>query len=285
MAIGTIAAIGLGLGAVGSVVSSSSANKAAGKAADTSLAVAEKNNALSREIYGKNEANLSPFMNTGNQAMGQINALLGLGGTGPTPGTPGSPDFAAYVQANPDLVADFQRSGGQYGNDINAYGQAHWGKFGQMEGRNLPTSGGTPGSPAISAEEAQRAAESAFNNYRNSTGYQFRLGEGMNALNSGYAGRGVIQSGAAMKGAVEYGQNFGSNEFGNYLGALSNQQGLGLQGASALAGVGQNYVNSISANNNSAGSAAANAILAKGANNPFGNALGMLGGGLYGYGR
>ncbi len=89
-------------------------------------------------------------------------------------------------------------------------------------------------------------ARRAFDQFRNSTGYKFRLGEGMNALNSGYAGAGTIQSGAAMRDAVEYGQNFASNEFGNYLGALGNQQGVGLQAGGAAAGVGVNTANSLS---------------------------------------
>lgn len=188
---------------IGSVLSAKSQNKAAGKAADVSLEVAEKNNALAREIYGKNEGYLTPFMQTGTGAGSQINALLGLGGA-----------------AN---------------------------------------------------------ANQAFNLFKNSTGYKFRVGEGMDAINSSYAGAGTLQSGAAMKAINQYGQDMASQEFGNYMNYLGNQQGVGLAGASALAGVGQNYVNTISANNNSAGAAAANAYLAKGANNPWANAFGTFG--------
>jgi hypothetical protein len=131
-------------------------------------------------------------------------------------------------------------------------------------------------------QSQQQAANSAFDIFRNSTGYQFRLGEGANALNSQYAGRGTLQSGAAAKALQEYGQNFASNEFGNYMGYLGNQQGVGISGASALAGVGQNYANSVMTNNNNAGTAQMNAAMYRGANNPWASGLGMLGGGLYG---
>jgi len=126
-----------------------------------------------------------------------------------------------------------------------------------------------------------QAAQNAFNQYQGSTGYQFRLGEGMNALNSGYAGSGLLQSGAAMKGAVEYGQGFASNEFGNYMNMLGNQQNAGLAGASALAGVGQNMVGQVTANNNANGTNQANAALYR-SQNGIGNSLGMIGGGLMG---
>lgn len=271
MAIGTAAAIGLGVAGVGAAMGASSNKKAANKAADTSMAVAQQNNALTRDIYDQNKSMLSPYVQTGNAAGAQMNALLGLA---PAQQTTGSPNYTQYVQSNPDLMAEYGRERGAFGS-MGDYGQFHWNKYGQNEGRAMP---GVQVQPA----QTQQTAQNAFDTFRNSTGYQFRLGEGMNALNSGYAGAGTLQSGAAMKAATEYGQNFASNEFGNYMGYLGNQQGVGLSGASALAGVGQNYANTISANNNNAGDAAANAALIKGQNNPFANALGVIGGGFLG---
>jgi hypothetical protein len=56
-------------------------------------------------------------------------------------------------------------------------------------------------------------------------GYQFRLKSGMEALNRSAAARGMGQSGANIKGALEYGQNFGSNEYNNaYNRALGTYQ-------------------------------------------------------------
>lgn len=266
MAIGTLAAIGLGAAGVGSFLGGKSAKKAATKAADTSLQVANQNNALASDIYGQNQQALSPYMARGNVAGDQMNAMLGLGGGFQAPqgaqtayGGAGAPNsmMSLYSGANPGGapmgLAQQDRpvqQGPQYG---------------------VPASRPNPGDP--------------FEVFRNSTGYQFRLGQGMDALNSGYAGAGTLQSGAAMKAAQEYGQNFASNEFGNYMGYLGNQQGVGLSGASALAGVGQNYANSVMTNNNNAGTAVANAALARGANNPFANTLGMIGGGLWGMSR
>lgn len=113
----------------------------------------------------------------------------------------------------------------------------------------------------LSTPQQQASALAAF---KTSPGYDWRVKEGEKAINSGYAARGIVQSGAAQKSLLNYGQNAASAEWGNYMAQLANQQGVGLSGASALAGVSQNYVNGVSANNNSAGSAAANAALVAG---------------------
>jgi hypothetical protein len=123
----------------------------------------------------------------------------------------------------------------------------------------------------------------AFARFRDSTGYQFRLGEGTNALTSQFASGGALNSGAAAKALLRYGQDYGSGEFGKYMGYLTNQQGVGLSGASALAGVGQNYANSVMANNNLAGESAANAHLIRGAANAnMWNGIGSGVGNLFG---
>ena len=46
-------------------------------------------------------------------------------------------------------------------------------------------------------------------------GYNFRFGEGMKALERKMAASGMTQSGAAMKAATRYGQDYASNEFNN----------------------------------------------------------------------
>jgi len=46
-------------------------------------------------------------------------------------------------------------------------------------------------------------------------GYAFRLSEGQKAIDRSAAARGGLQSGAALKAAAEYGQNMGSQEYGN----------------------------------------------------------------------
>lgn len=301
MAIGTLAAIGLGLGAVGSIVSSSSQNRATREASQVAQNTANQNNALAAYIYGQNRDMLNPYVQRGNAAGNQINALLGLGGgmtnsagTG-TVTQPGQPAGALPPGGGPQGIyetpnvydadgrsqMDIRRDPMSYfGQDVVMPGVVTGYGSGTFDIDGNPVTVGTDGTPA--PRDARQAANDAFDIFRNSTGYQFRVNEGQNALNSGYAGSGLLQSGAALRALDDYRQNMASNEFGNYMAYLGNQQGVGLSGASAVAGVGQNYANNVTQNNNSAGTAAANAALARGNNNPFGNALGLLGGGLYG---
>lgn len=122
------------------------------------------------------------------------------------------------------------------------------------------------------------AYNNAFRDYIGSSDYAFRDATGSNALAGGYAGGGTFQSGAALKGLQDYRTNLQAGYRGEFNNLLGNQQALGLSGASALAGVGQNYVNTISANNNNNAAAQANAALIKGQNNPLAGALGVIGG-------
>jgi hypothetical protein len=129
---------------------------------------------------------------------------------------------------------------------------------------------------------------SGFSAFVNSPYYQFGQNEGMRALNTGLASRGMIESGDAIKSAIRYGQDYGySQGLMPFLGLAGQQSDRGVQSASAIAGVGQNALASMTANNNNAGNAMANAALAKGAANAnmfsgIGSALGTFAGGLGG---
>jgi len=232
-----------GVGAVGAAAIGSSASKSAAKsnqqAADTASA---ETRAAREQAY----STLSPYVQTGNAAQSQINALLGLNTQQPQP------------QMQPQGVGQYQP------NDMNGFGGIRDNFAGVMQNMQARQNGQVGQQPMQQGGYVtQPTAESAFDQYRNSTGYQFRLGEGMNALNAGYAGAGTIKSGAAMRAATEYGQNFASGEFGNYLNALGNQQGIGLQAGSASAGVGVNAANSLGTIAMNNGANQANAALVR----------------------
>ena len=266
MAIGTTAAIlgGSALLAGGSALSSSKANSAAKQASADATATARENNALTREIYGKNEATLSPFVQTGTAAGALLNDFYGI-----EPAA-GKTDWAAYVNANPDALANWNAikgttDGAQFNGDIAKFGQFHFGADGSR--RDLT---GVTGAP--------NTARSAFANYINNSDYAFQQQEGGNQVNSGYAGAGTVQSGAAMRALEKYRQNLQSGYRQQWAGGVANQQGVGLQAGGALAGVATNYGNTIAASNTAASDARANAALSQ--QSVFGNALGTAGGAL-----
>ncbi|MBI0477504.1 hypothetical protein D9601_19395 [Sphingomonas sp. MA1305] len=123
------------------------------------------------------------------------------------------------------------------------------------------------------------AANAAFDAYKGSTEYTSRFNEGQRAVTAALGGKGLLDSGAAQRAILKYGQTFASNEFGNYLGNLQTQQQTGLGAASALAGNGQNYANAVSYNNGQAANTAANSALATGSaiNGVLGSALSAYG--------
>jgi hypothetical protein len=59
------------------------------------------------------------------------------------------------------------------------------------------------------------AQDFGMSDFQADPGYAFRLSEGQQALDRSAAARGGTQSGAALKAAARYGQDMGSQEYGN----------------------------------------------------------------------
>jgi hypothetical protein len=83
-------------------------------------------------------------------------------------------------------------------------------------------------------------------------GYAFRLKEGQQALDRQAAARGGLISGGALKAAKRYGQDMGSQEYGNaYNRALTNynanvnRESTGYNRLAAMSGIGQTAANTI----------------------------------------
>lgn len=86
--------------------------------------------------------------------------------------------------------------------------------------------------------------------FQKDPGYDFRMAEGQKGLNNSMASRGMALSGAALKAAVSYNQNFASNEYGNAFARYKGNQDGQYNKLASLAGVGQ-----IAANQNGSGAA------------------------------
>lgn len=122
-------------------------------------------------------------------------------------------------------------------------------------------------------------ADDAFARFRDGTGFNFIRDETLNATRGAFAGRSVGQSGAALRALQDRASNLATvNGINPFMNALQSQQQTGLMGASSLAGVGQNFGNAVSNNNNSAASATGNAALANAynTNNAIGQGIGTF---------
>jgi len=141
------------------------------------------------------------------------------------------------------------------------------------------------------------------NDYQADPGYAFRLSEGQKALDRQAAARGGLISGGALKEAARYGQNMGSQEFGNaYQRAvdaynarvaqsntgynrLASMAGIGQTATGNIGTAGQNMTSGISGALGSYGTGASNAAMNAGqaiaagqlgTGNTFNNALGTM---------
>lgn len=98
-------------------------------------------------------------------------------------------------------------------------------------------------------------------------GYQFRMKQGQNALQSSAAARGGLNSGATMKALQRYGQDFASNEYQNAYNRnysrLSQLAGLGSNASQNLMNAAGNYGSQVSANLTGLGNANAAAQMAQ----------------------
>lgn len=112
-----------------------------------------------------------------------------------------------------------------------------------------------------------------------STGYQFNLDQGLNAVTQSKAASGLLGSGSTLTALDNYATGLADSYGQQYESNLQGVASTGQAAASGLAGEGQSYANAVSSNNNSAASASGNAALS-GAN-AF---SGLLGNALQGYG-
>lgn len=95
----------------------------------------------------------------------------------------------------------------------------------------------------------QRMSSGSFaDQLANDPGYQFRLKQGQNALESSAAARGSLNSGATMKALQRYGQDFGSNEYQNAYGRMSQLANMGLNAGTNMSNAAGNYGQSMNQN-------------------------------------
>lgn len=75
----------------------------------------------------------------------------------------------------------------------------------------------------------------------NTPGYQFRLQQGLQALERSAAARGTLLTGGTLKGIQKYAQDVASTEYGNRVNQLMDLSKLGFGAATTTANLGSNY--------------------------------------------
>jgi hypothetical protein len=151
--------------------------------------------------------------------------LTAAGGIGSTLIGKSSSDKAADAQKDASKrAANVQmQMYNQTRSDLQPYAQAGLPAMRSV----LAMYGLTPGSKAYN--------EKAMQDFKAAPDYQIAMREGVDALDNSAAARGMLKSGAAIKGVMEYGSDLGTRKLDSYLSRLMQIAG---GGQSAAAGQG-----------------------------------------------
>jgi hypothetical protein len=235
--------LGLGASVLGGLIGNSGAKSAAKAQAQAT----REANQLQKEQYDTTRADQAPYRGYGVASTNKLMQLLGL--TAPA-GVSASGESREQVRSR--LLPQFSKGGGGTGQgggvpqnlmglppDILAAmgytpGTPIYG-HGEEASRVIGYEGGSGGTvdeaglnAAIERELAGRqlSTDSSAGDFgyllknftgedlANEPGYQFGLGEGMKGLDRMLARGGMMKSGAALKGAVRFGQDYAGTKFG-----------------------------------------------------------------------
>lgn len=255
----------MGAAAVGGAAIASKGAKQQSNAIQQST---DSSNALQLQIFNQQRADQQPWMQAGQRALAQIERMLGI----QAPTMPSAPDQGGGPVA-PGGVRPGNALTGMDGDRRlidNGFSDMRY----DMD-RTSPLEDASGKGPAVTTPSTP-AQGPDFSSFYQSPGYQFRMQEGMNALTGNAATRGALQSGATLKALQKYGQNYASNEFGQYMNQLFNVAGLGQTSTGQTNALGSNYANNVSNNNMASAQARASSYGTQA--NAWSNALGTMGG-------
>ena len=277
---------GAGISAVGANAAANTQAGAATTAAGLQAQTANNSLLLQGNSLNTNIANQQPWYQSGEGALSQLDALMGITPGAPAqgvqiPGMPGSgPGGTGAATSNtPQAGGSWvpQSDGGSiytnYGPDnpsptsssttpagVSAGGQFSAAAPGTTatDASGNPTGGATSTSPLMQTWNQTFQSPTSVTE-QNDPGYQFRLQQGLDAVQNSAAARGGLLSGGTAKGMDQFAQGDASSEYQNvYNRALQNystnyntfqsNQANQYNRLAALAGTGQTSANQISNN-------------------------------------
>lgn len=118
----------------------------------------------------------------------------------------------------------------------------------------------------VGAGDNPAAAQGALDTFRESSGYQDLVKEGLSAVNANAYAKGAGRSGATYKALQDRGTSIADRSAQGWMGNLGTLMNLGGQARGLVAGVGTNSVNATNAATQAGADASSNAALAQGQN-------------------
>ena len=235
------------VGAIGGALIQGSASRSAAKSQE---AAANRDIAFQTETRDLIRNDLAPYRGGGVDAQRAYDFELGLA---PRPTFGGQPmqieEFTVNGGASSAQSTMPRRTYGDNrpgAGEPGSVGTPEW--LQRLQNPMGGAMGGTPGAAGgtrfrvggqefATREEAQAYANAnrtggmEYGGFTKTPGYDFRLQSGMDSLNASHAARSGILSGAAVRDGMQFGQNFASNEYGNYLSRLGGRADTGMSAA------------------------------------------------------
>jgi hypothetical protein len=248
------AAIG-GTIVAGSIQAEGAEDAANAQGQSTGAAVAEN-----RRQFDTSRKDLAPYRSAGTAALTRIRDLLGLGKT--------PIGEWQYGEATPEGAMGLTEWASQ-----NHYDLPQGRDWMESETANLLPGyrrylGGLPQQPQAAAPAGATVMEM-------DPGYQFRLNEGNKGLDRRIGAMGLRNSGAALKAATRFGQDYASNEFGNVFNRLSGLAGTGQAATNTGAALGAQNAQTVGGLMTGLGNARGASAIA--GSNALGGAFGTVG--------
>lgn len=292
IATGTAMAIAAGASAAGGIYAANQQSQAAKRSAQVAQSATDQNIAEQRRQYDQTRQDQLPFQQSDLARRRMADRTYGIqsqdmmGQQSVYQGNVGGMDYGSYVRNNPDLLAAYNASGGQYGG-IEDFGQIHYDTHGRGEGRTIPLfqaqqsqqmqpQGQASAQPFDPLADFNASADRALLNYA-------PISQNVNAQ---FSAKGAGLDGAAMKALQDRTTEYTQNAFYKFRSGLEgNDSGANNALASAGQNMANNNANARTANANAMASsygqrANANAGMAGsiiGAGNWFANQSGMFG--------
>jgi len=302
---------GAGIAGIGSIIAGKKQNKAAEQSADAITQAAQIGANAQRQGFVDTTRLQQGRAQAGDAATARMMQILGLpvpdsltsgsayesiysnagglGGGGKGANFDANSYFSKYGDvksawegAKPEDIEYIQDRG--YEPTAQGFAQYHYDTYGKAEGRTIGDSssanglagGGGGGQYALNVENPGVNGLTAM--IQNTPGYKFRMKEGINAIDSSAASRGMLLSGSQLKRLQDFGSEYAAQEFDKYWNRLAGVAGAGQTATGDISGAAQqNAANQANiANQQGQGLASSYGQQTSG----FGNALGVVGGAL-----
>lgn len=226
------AVLGVGSALIGGA-SASKAAKAQKQAADAQVA-------LQREIYDDTTQRFEPFYDNGLLA---LKAYLYEMGLGPAPTIGGQPLEITEISETIPGQGHWEYRDTDGGNDIKRWigsadtTQTRYNVNGQLFDTR---------EAAETYANANKTGGTTYGGYTKTPGYDFRLNQGLDAVEASRAAGSGLLSGRTLRDLTQYGQDYATSEYTSHLNRLAGLSDSGQASAGNMANAGTNYASGAS---------------------------------------